>query len=255
MSKVIACYKWVMDESTVQIKGDLTIDTSSAQYKISNDDRNCIEAAVRAAKSVGGQAVGLTFGGDKAQKSLKDALSRGLNEVTWAHFDQAETADGKGTAKALAAAIGTMDDVALVLCSDGASDTLARQTAPRIAAALDWPVVTAVRSIRLSGDEAVVEKKLEDRIETITVKLPAVISVLAEINPAPLPSLMQIMAAGKKPVHEFKADQLAVDFATNVEVTERKGYAMDRKNILFKDGEAEDIIKELTAALRKEGVL
>lgn len=120
----------VMDESTVQIKGDLTIDTSSAQYKISNDDRNCVEAAVRAAKSVGGQAVGLTFGGDKAQKSLKDALSRGLNEVTWAHFDQAETADGKGTAKALAAAIGTMDDVALVLCSDGASDTLARQTAP-----------------------------------------------------------------------------------------------------------------------------
>lgn len=99
------------------------------------------------------------------------------------------------------------------------------------------------------------EKKLEDRIETITVKLPAVISVLAEINPAPLPSLMQIMAAGKKPVHELKADQLAVDFATNVEVTERKGYAMDRKNILFKDGEAEDIIKELTAALRKEGVL
>lgn len=255
MPNIVVCYKWVLDESGIQVKSDLTVDLSGAESKISADDRNAIEAAVRAAKSINGQAIGLTFGTENAQKSLKDALSRGLNSACWVQSAHAAAADGKGTAKALAAAIQTTGDVSLVICSDGASDTLARQTAPRIGAVLGWPVITAVRSLRLSEKELTVVKKLENCMETIQVELPAVISVLPEINPAPLPSLMQIMGAAKKPVKTLDDTALSLDFTTNTEITECKGYVMDRKNVLLKDGEANETIQHLITALKKEGVL
>jgi len=78
MPNVIACYKWVIDEADIRINQDLSVDTSRAQSKISEYDRNTIEAAVIAAKMLNGQAMGLTFGTEKSKKSTKEALSRGL---------------------------------------------------------------------------------------------------------------------------------------------------------------------------------
>jgi electron transfer flavoprotein beta subunit len=63
------------------------------------------------------------------------------------------------------------------------------------------------------------------------------------------------MAAGKKPVTEFKIDDLGTDFTPKTQVTAVKGYVMNRKNIILSEGEAADKVKELAAALRKEGVL
>ena len=63
------------------------------------------------------------------------------------------------------------------------------------------------------------------------------------------------MAAGKKPVTEYQAADLGIDFTPKSKVTSVKGYVMNRKNILFAEGSAEDKVRELTAALRKECVL
>ncbi|MDR1922466.1 MAG: electron transfer flavoprotein beta subunit/FixA family protein [Candidatus Adiutrix sp.] len=255
MAKIVACYKWVIDETDIRVKDDLSIDVSRAQRKLSDYDRNTIEAAVRAAKEAGAQAVGLTFGTDKIKPSLKEALSRGLTEVYWVASDKAESADGKITANILAAAIRTIKDVSVVLCTDGSSDSFARQTAPRIAAILGWPVVTGVRQLEIAGDAATVTQARENSWETLRAPLPAVFAVLPEINPAPIPGLMAIVSAAKKPNTELKAEDLGASFETNVRTAGAKGYAMDRKNIMFTEGAMADRVRELALALRKEGVL
>jgi len=104
MVNIIACYKWVVDEADIKINQDLSVDTSQAKGKISDYDKNAIEAAVQAASVSGDQAVGLTFGSAKAQLSLKDAMSRGLVAAYWISAEQAEIADGAVTSQVLAPA-------------------------------------------------------------------------------------------------------------------------------------------------------
>jgi electron transfer flavoprotein beta subunit len=255
MPTIIACYKWVADEADININADLSVDFSKAKGKISDYDRNAIEAAVQAAATLGGKAAALTFGSAKAKQSLKDALSRGLEEAYYINAEEAAQADGAVTAKALAAAIKKIEDVSLVICAEGASDTFARQTAPRIGAVLDWPVITSVSKIELNGNSLIAVRRLEDNMQTVKVELPAVVAVLPEINNAPIPGLKAVLSAGKKPVSELKAGDLGIDFTPKTTVSGFKGYVMNRKNIIFSEGEAVDKVKELAAALRKEGVL
>lgn len=255
MSNVIACYKWVVDEADIKINQDLSVDISKAKGKISDYDKNAIEAAVQVARASGGKAVSLTFGTVSAKQSLKDALSRGPEEGYWINAEQAAQADGAVTAKALAAAIEKIGDYSVIFCAEGASDTYARQTAPRIGAALNLPVVTSVVNMTFNGNSLTAVRKLEDSLETVQVELPAVIAVLPEANEPGIPGLKAVMAAGKKPVTEFSANDLGIDFTPKTKVTSIKGYVMNRKNILFVEGSTADQVKALAAALRKEGVL
>jgi electron transfer flavoprotein beta subunit len=255
MSNIMACYKWVADEADIRIHADLSVDSSKAKGKISDYDKNAIELAVQIAGQSGNKAVGLTFGGDKTRQSLKDALSRGLEEACWVKSAEAEGADGAVTARALAAAIKAFGDVSLVICAEGASDTYARQTAPRLGALLDLPVVTSVCQLNLSGSTLTAVRKLEDCLQTVQTELPAVIAVLPEINQPTIPGLKAVMAAGKKPVTEYEAKDLGVDLNPSREVVSVQGYAQERKNILIAGEDAEAQTAELVAILKKEGVL
>lgn len=255
MTKVIACFKWTTDEADLKINQDLSVDFSKAKGKISDYDRNAIEAAVQMAASSGRQAVGLTFGTAGAKQSLKDALSRGLEEAYWINAAEAERADGAMTAKALAAAIKKIETVSLIICAEGASDTYQRQTAPRLGAALDLPVITSVSSMEINGPVLTAVRKLDDCMQTVSVELPAVVAVLPEINNAPIPGLKAVLAAGKKPVIEFDAAGLGIDLTPKNLVKETKGYVMDRRNIILSDGDTAAKVQALVSYLRKEGVL
>jgi Electron transfer flavoprotein, beta subunit len=255
MSNIIACYKWVADEADIKINPDLSVDIKRAKGKISDYDRNAIEATVQAAKNLGGKAVSLTFGNAKSKQSLKDVLSRGVEEGYWVNAQEAEGADGAVTARALAAAIKKIGDFSLIICAEGASDTYARQTAPRIGAILDLPVITSVIKITIEENTMIAQRKLDDCIETVKVQLPAVVAVLPEVNRPTVPGLKAVMAAGKKPVTEFNGEDLKIDFTPPSEAIETKGYVMNRKNIIFNDGDTAQKAKELAVALRREGVL
>lgn len=254
MSCIVACYKWVADEAELKINADLSVDINFAKGKISNYDRNAIQASVLAAEASGNKAVCLTFGTEAAKPSFKDALSRGPEEAYWVNAENIKDADSTLTAKSLAAAVQKIDDVRLVICAEGASDTYARQTAPRIGAILDWPVVTSVCKIEIEGENATLVRKLDDCMETVRVSLPAVIAVLPEVNEAPIPGLKSVLAAGKKPVTEFKLSELSIPTAPKSTVTSLKGYSMNRKNIIL-GGSSEEKVTQLITALKKEGVL
>lgn len=256
MPKVIACYKWVVDEADLRINANWSIDVSKAKWKISEYDKNAIEAAMRAARALDGTAATLTFGAAQAKPSIKDALSRGPEEAYWVNSNLADEADGYVTAEVLAAAIAKIGDVALVICAEGASDTYARQTAPRLGAILDWPTLTSVSKMTIDTGTLIAERKLEDCVETLQVKLPAVVAVLPEINEAPLPGLKAVLAAAKKPMNEFSAEALGItELVAKSKFENIKGYVMERKNITFSEGNAAQKVKELTAVLKKEGVL
>lgn len=256
MSNVVACYKWVINEADIKFNADQSVDFSKAKSKISEYDKNAIEAAVQVAKLLNGKAIGMTFGDQKSKPSLKDALSRNLDEACWINSDLVNGADGFVTSKALSAAVNKLEDVKMVICAEGSSDVYARQTAPRIGALLDWPVITSVIKMEINGNTLVAERKLEDRQQTVQVELPVVVAVLPEINEAPLPGLKAVLAASKKPVAEYSAADLGVaELQPKTHNDALKAYVMIRKNIMLTEGTAAEKIKALVDILNKEGLI
>ncbi len=258
MSRIIACYKWVADEADLRINPDMSVDLSKAKGKISDYDKNAIEAAVQVAKTDGDEAVTLTFGSKKAKLSLKDALSRGPLEGFWVNSEKAEQADGAASSKALAAAIEKIGDYKLIICAEGASDTFARQVGPSVAARLGIPCVSSAIKLELCGNEVKVKRKLEDGIEIVAAQLPAVVCILPEINRPPIPGLKAVLDAGKKPTREFNLEELGLvdnDLSARTKTIEFKAYVMNRKNIVLDGETALDKVKAFVGSLKKEGII
>ena len=254
MRNIYTCFKWVIDEADIRIEGK-SADLSRARWKLGDYDLNAIETASQAREGLpGSEAIGLTVGGTEAKASLKDALSRGLDAVWHINTGELKVEDHRISSQALAAVLKQNADAALVICAEGSQDLFGRQTAPRIAAALDWPVVTSVAELSIKGNDLMATRKLEDCIEKVRVELPAVVSVLPSINSPEYPKLKAIMAAKKKPIFEVAITELELKDAQGF-LSQDEGYVMNRKNIVIKEGTAEEKAAQLVESLKKDGVL
>ena len=134
MLKIIACFKWVIDEADIRAAADsksLLLDRVG--YKISDYDRNAIEEAVRLKERHGGSVAAVTVGQPAARKSLKDVLSRGPDTAYFVSDPSFEDLEPSQTAAILAEVIGSQMEYDLIICGEGSSDLYAQQLGPRLA--------------------------------------------------------------------------------------------------------------------------
>lgn len=255
MAKYLVCYKWVLDEADIRVKDDLSVDTSRAKYKTSEFDKSAIEAAMSAARDTGAEVYTLSYGNSEAARSLKDALSRGPAEGYWIADVSADQADGRSTAKALYGGVQAIADISAIFCAEGASDTYARLVPGRLAALLDWPLISSVLSLEINGDMITAVRKLDNSLQTVKAAMPAVISVLPENYEPKTPGLKAVMEGGRKPAHELEISGLGTDISPKRESACAEGFVMSRKNIILKDLSAQEAAATTVASLRKEGVI
>lgn len=259
MPKFLICYKWVLDEQDIKIDLQASkLDIGRARSKISDYDRNAIEAAALEVEKKGGSITALTYGGSSAKQSLKDALSRGPGDAVWVNDDNAAMADAFVTANVLSAAAKRMGDYDVILCGEGAADTYAQQVGPRIATLLGIPAITFVSNFNIEGDKVIATRKLSDCTETVSATFPVLLTVLPEINTPRIPGLKQVMGAARKPIKEVKVADLGLDTAAltpKTKVKSMKPYVMSRKNVIYKDNDPVNNINALVASLQKEGII
>jgi electron transfer flavoprotein beta subunit len=256
--KILACYKWTLDEQDIKINSEnQSLDTSRAKYKISEYDKNAIEEATLLMESAGANTDVLTFGGAAVKQSFKDVLSRGPEQAFYIADEAADSADAFVTANVLAAVIRKNGPYDLILCGEGSSDVYNQQVAPRLGSLLGLPTVTYVQKLELQGNRVVATRKLADCTEVATVEGPAVISVLPEINKPRIPSLKQVLGAAKKPATEIKLADLGLSAAELSPKTTRKalkGFVMNRKNVVYKETDQAVNVAKLVASLAAEGL-
>jgi electron transfer flavoprotein beta subunit len=252
---IVACYKYVLDEADIRIDPESKRAlTDRAKRKISEYDRNAIECAVSLAEALGGTAAVVTAGTAAAQPSLKDALSRGPESAAFVQDEAIGTTDSAGVSRVLAAAIKSLGQVDLVVCGEGSSDNYSRQVGPRVGQLLGIPVVTCVNKIGIEGDVARCERKLDDGVEVVEVSLPALVSVLPDLNVPRIPGLKQILAASKKPVQRFSIIDLALtvdDIAPKSQRVEMVGVTSSRRNVKL-TGRAAEITAAILEVLKQE---
>jgi electron transfer flavoprotein beta subunit len=254
MPKILACFKWVIDDADIKVDAaskKLILDR--AGYKISDYDRNAIEEAVRLQEQHGGTVDAMTVAPPTAKACLKDALSRGpdaayfINDSCYADLAPAQTTS------VLAAAIASGIEYDLIICGEGSGDLYAQQVGPALAEMLGIPCVTCVNKLSYADREITADRKLEDGIETVTVKLPALVTILPDINTARIPSLKQVLGAAKKPVHNLGPDELGPVCDCRLRTAGIIAATMDRKQRKF--AADSDGIRAAVATLMKEGVI
>jgi len=254
MLKIVACFKWVIDDADIKVDAaskKLILDR--AGYKISDYDRNAIEEAVRLQEQHGGTVAAMTVAPPTAKACLKDALSRGpdvayfINDQNYADLAPAQTTS------VLATAIQTGIEYDLIICGEGSGDLYAQQVGPALAEILGIPCVTCVNKLSYVDGEITADRKLEDGIETVAVKLPALVTILPDINTARIPSLKQVLGAAKKPVHNLGPDKLGPVCDCRLHTAAIIAATMDRKQQKF--AADSDGIRAAVATLMKEGVI
>lgn len=254
---IIVCYKLSPDAEDIQAKPDGSLNFAGAEWKIGPYDLMAVEAGAQLVEAQGGTLTALSAGPKELEnsKSRKAILSRGPNELVVVMDEALRDADAHLTAQALAGAIRKRGGCDLVLCGEGSADLYAQQVGAQLGQLLELPTLNAVGKISVSGGKLVVERVLEDEVEVLEVSLPAVLSVTTDINLPRIPGMKDILAAGKKPVTEWKLADVAPEARSTLEaLSTRAPRQADRKKVI-REGETEDTVRAVLADLRKEGVL
>jgi electron transfer flavoprotein beta subunit len=213
--KIVACIKQVPDTAQVKINQQTETLILDGVENIPNPfDEFAVEEALLAREKYGGEVHVITMGVPDAIDVLRHALAMGADQAYLLSDEAFAGADTLATGYALSKAIEAISDVDLVICGKQAIDGDTGQVGPGIAAFLKIPQLTyvsKVREIDPDNNRIIVERMLEDGKEVVACSLPAVMTVVKDINEPRLPSLLGIRKAAKAEIPTWGATDLPVD--------------------------------------------
>ena len=253
---VVVCVKTNPDLQMVRIKNREAV-TEAVPYKIGDLEKNALQAAVDLRTAVGGKVVALCVaeGNRKAAEDIKVALAMGADEAVVIDDPALAAPDQAAVAAALAAAVKKLGACDLLLFGEGSTDNYTGQVGPRVAELLGLPQIGYARKVDAADGVVRCVRSMDDMLETLEAPLPAVVTVVSEINEPTIPGLMQIMKAKSKPLQVWSLADIGIEAPAQVrEVVSNLAEEQDRKHILF-EGTAAEQADAFVDALIREGVL
>jgi len=210
---IIVCIKQVPDTTNVRINPETnTLIREGVASIINPFDMYAIEEAVRLKEKLGAKTICLTMGPPQAEEALREALSLGIDEAILVCDRAFAGSDTWATSYTLSKAIEKIGDYNLIICGKQAADGDTAQVGPGMAAHLDLPQVTYVKKIeQINESIAKVESMTEEGYEVIEIPLPALFTVVKEINTPRLPSLKGKMRAKSAKITVWSAKDLDVE--------------------------------------------
>jgi electron transfer flavoprotein beta subunit len=211
--KVIVAVKRVIDFNVkVRVKPDRTgVETANVKMSMNPFDEIGVEEAVRlkeAGKAT--EIVVVSMGPQACQETIRTALAMGADRGV--HVLSDAELQPLAIAKLLKA-IAAKEQPQLVILGKQAIDDDSSQTGQMLAALLGWPQATFASKLKVEGERAQVTREIDGGLETIEVKLPAVLTTDLRLNEPRYASLPNIMKAKKKPIEQTTPEALGVDVA------------------------------------------
>jgi electron transfer flavoprotein beta subunit len=191
---------------------DHTLDRDAADAVLDEINERAVEEALLIKEAQGGAVTVVSVGPERATEAIRKALSMGADSAVHVSDPALHGADVLQTAKILAKAIGTVDDVDLVIAGNESTDGVAGAVPAIVAELLGLAQLTHARKVEIDGTTVKVERETTDEgLTKLEASLPALISVSEKINEPRYPSFKGIMAAKKKPVNTVTAADLGFD--------------------------------------------
>jgi len=229
--KVLVSVKRVVDYNVkVRVKADGSgVETANVKMSMNPFDEIAVEEAVRLKEAgVATELVAVSCGAAACQETLRTALAIGADRAVLVETD-AEL-QPLAVAKLLRAIV-AKEKPELAILGKQAIDDDANQTGQMLAALLGWPQATFASKVKIADGKAEVVREVDGGLETLAMKLPAVVTTDLRLNEPRYVTLPNIMKAKKKPVEILKPEALGVDVAPRLatlkveEPAKRKGGA------------------------------
>ena len=259
--KVAALVKQVVDVDQIKADREGNLQLDNLPFKISNYDKNAVEAAVQLKEKNPGTEVIAVATGPNIRDGVKEVLAMGCDRAVVLNSKEFAGSDNLATSRVLAKMIQKAGGVDLVICGEGSLDSYTGLMGPRLAERLGaWPISSFTIKVEYANNALKATSNLGGVLETLEMPLPAIVTVSEEINQPRLPPLIQILQAGKKPVQELKLADLGLGpndvgaAGSGNQVVSNRAPKMARKNVRLK-GSPEEAAAQLAQALRKEGVI
>lgn len=198
----------------VEVGADGNVTWGDAAGVVNPWDEYALEEGILQAKAGGGKAVVVAIGPEMHNEALKHSLAMGLDQAIRVWDAALEGSDSLAYATAAAAAVQKIGDVDLVIFGRESIDVGSDQHNYQTARKLGWPMLSYVSKI-LEVDYAAktikVERMVEQGKQVVTSQLPAVVSVLKDINEPRYPSFIGIRKASKAVIPEWSLTDLGVE--------------------------------------------
>jgi electron transfer flavoprotein beta subunit len=252
--KVLVPVKRVIDYNVkVRVKADGSgVDLANVKMSMNPFDEIAVEAAIRLKEAgVVSEIIAVSIGVKQAQETLRTALAMGADRAILivASDDVQTDIEPLAVAKLLKAVVDA-EAPGLVLAGKQAIDNDMNATGQMLSALLGWSQATFVSDLTIEGDKATVTREVDGGLQTIEVKLPAIVTVDLRLNEPRYASLPNIMKAKRKPLDEKTPADYGVD------VTPRLTVVKTTEPIARKAGVKVGSVDELIAKLKDEaGVL
>ncbi|MFN4003189.1 MAG: electron transfer flavoprotein subunit beta/FixA family protein [Hylemonella sp.] len=209
--KVLVPVKRVVDYNVkVRVKSDNTgVDIANVKMSMNPFDEIAVEEAVRLKeKGAVTEVIAVSCGVSQCQETLRTAMAIGADRAILVETD-AEL-QPLAVAKLLKAVV-DKEQPTLVIMGKQAIDDDANQTGQMLAALLDWPQATFASKVELAEGQVQVTREVDGGLETLGLRLPAVITTDLRLNEPRYVTLPNIMKAKKKPLDTLKPADLGVD--------------------------------------------
>jgi electron transfer flavoprotein beta subunit len=212
--KVLVPVKRVVDYNVkVRVKSDGSgVDIANVKMSMNPFDEIAVEEAVRLKeKGAATEVIAISCGPTACQETLRTAMAIGADRAI---LVDTGTLDLQPLAVAkLLAAVVKKETPQLVILGKQAIDDDCNQTGQMLAALLDWPQATFASKVEVAGEAANVTREVDGGLETLALKLPAVVTTDLRLNEPRYVTLPNIMKAKKKPLDTLTPDALGVDAA------------------------------------------
>ena len=230
--KILVPVKRVVDYNVkVRVKADQTgVDIANVKMSMNPFDEIAVEEALRLKEAgVATEIVAISVGVTQCQETLRTALAMGADRAI--HIETTAEVQPLAVAKLLKA-VCDKETPQMVLLGKLAIDDDSNQTGQMLAALLNWPQGTFASKVTVAGGEVEVMREIDGGLETVSIKLPAIITADLRLNTPRYATLPNIMKAKKKPLEIITPESLGVDIAPRlttlkvVEPPKRKGGVM-----------------------------
>jgi len=205
--EIIVCVKQVPDAKDVRLDPKTnTLAREGVEAIMNPFDRHALEEAVCLKEQLGGTVTVLTMGPPQAEDVLRESIACGADRGVLVSDRAFAGADTWATSYTLAGAIETIGKCDLILCGKQAIDGDTAQVGPGLAARMGLPYVTCVQKTReAAADSIVVERMMDDGYDVVRLPLPALLTVVKDINEPRVPSLKGKMKAKKAEITVLSA--------------------------------------------------
>jgi electron transfer flavoprotein beta subunit len=246
--KVLVPVKRVLDYNLKpRVKADGSgVDLANVKQSMNPFDEIAVEEAIRLKeKGVATEIIAVSIGEAKAQDTLRTALAMGADRAILVLHDG--VAEPLAVAKLLKA-IADEEQPGLVILGKQAIDDDSNQTGQMLAALLGWAQGTFANKVEVAGDTVNVTREVDGGLETVALKLPAIVTTDLRLNEPRYASLPNIMKAKSKPLAQKTPADYAVDMTPRIETLNVSEPPKRQAGIKVAD------VDELVAKLKALGV-